>query len=99
VRILLILLLLSGCASIEERPVKTGSDVRVVTLYRTYQATEECNRRGTAAAPGWKVAACASFNNQICTIVAQPTASDEILGHEVRHCFDGAWHKQNVETR
>lgn len=85
-------LFLGGCASFEDRPVKVGSTVSIITLERTYTATEECNK-GIAVAPGWKILACAEYGNSLCKITMQPTASDEILGHEARHCFDGAWHR------
>jgi hypothetical protein len=87
------MLLLTGCASFEERPVKEGMDTRVVSLQRTYQAQEQCERAGANAAPGWKVVACAKFNQIQCTIIMRPDATDETLGHEARHCFDGSWHR------
>lgn len=85
-------LFLGGCASVEERPVKAGPEVRIVTLERTYAATEECGKL-TSAPPGWKIVACATLGEAVCKIIAQPTADDDVLGHEVRHCFDGTWHR------
>lgn len=90
---LLIVLLLAGCASFEERPIKTGAETRVITLDRTYTATEECNKLGAVVAPGWRVLACAQINGTLCRITMQPAATDDTLGHEARHCFDGMWHK------
>ncbi len=29
---------------------------------------------------------------RVCIVVA-PAGDNETLGHEVRHCFEGAWHK------
>ncbi len=85
-------LFLGGCASLEERPVKTGSTVSIITLERTYAATEECSKR-IAVAPGWKAVACAEYGNSLCKITMHPAAPDDILGHEARHCFDGSWHR------
>lgn len=92
-RLLLILCsVLAGCASLEERPVKVGTESQWITLERTYTATEDCSRHAQAA-PGWKIIACATFDHVSCRIKMQPTASDDTLGHETRHCFDGAWHR------
>ena len=85
-------LVLGGCVTLEERPVKEGVDTRVITLERTYSATEECGKRAVAP-PGWKIVACAQHGEAGCKITMQPTASDDVLGHEARHCFDGAWHR------
>lgn len=85
-------LALGGCASFEERPVKVGSETRVITLTRTYAATEDCGKTASAA-PGWRIVACAAHNESTCKITMQPTAGDDVLGHEARHCFDGNWHR------
>lgn len=84
--------LMAGCAGVTERPVKTGEETRIVTLNRTYAATQECSKDVTAA-PGWYVVACATFNDILCRITMRPDATDDTLGHESRHCFDGAWHR------
>ncbi|PUE06387.1 hypothetical protein B9Z51_16375 [Limnohabitans sp. T6-5] len=38
--------------------------------------------------------ACAVWNvkTNVCTIMTEPYASDEVIGHEVRHCFEGHFH-------
>ena len=38
--------------------------------------------------------ACAVWNvkTNVCTIISEPHASEEVLGHEVRHCFEGHFH-------
>ncbi|WP_133239976.1 hypothetical protein [Limnohabitans planktonicus] len=38
--------------------------------------------------------ACAVWNvkTNVCTIMTEPNAPDEVLGHEVRHCFEGHFH-------
>lgn len=84
--------LLCGCETFEERPVKVGEDTRAITLVRTYSAAAKCEA-DTTVPPGWKVIACAYPGPILCTIKLHPMASDEVLGHEVRHCFDGYWHR------
>lgn len=82
---------LGGCATFEERPIKVGTETRLVTLMRTYTATEECSKLATAP-PGWGIAACATHGPYHCTIRMRPDATDDTLGHELRHCVDGDWH-------
>lgn len=36
--------------------------------------------------------ACARFNNQVCKVYTKPNLTLSILGHEMRHCFEGHWH-------
>ncbi len=91
--IVLVIFLLASCAVLEERPVIVGNETRIITLKRTYNATNECISLGAKAPPNWKVEACAQFNQTNCLILMKPDATDETLGHEARHCFDGSWHR------
>lgn len=94
--LLLSSLVLVGCATTGtfdgERPHKVGSETRLVTLIRSADASDKCAAHKPAP-PGWRVIACAEFNDTICRIYMKPDASDDTLGHEARHCFDGSWHK------
>jgi hypothetical protein len=40
------------------------------------------------------VPACAGWDHEklVCVIVTGKTATHQILGHEVRHCFEGKFH-------
>lgn len=52
--------------------------------YRGEQANE--NRRSGP------VRACARWTSKTCTIITGPETSHGILGHELRHCFEGRFH-------
>ena len=97
--LLLTTLFLTSCAEISgtfdgERPLKAGLETKTITLLRTYDASEECTRlTWNKVPPGRKAIACASWGETNCLIRIKPDASDEVLGHEVRHCFDGSWHR------
>ncbi len=39
------------------------------------------------------VLACTSWKGSKCTIYTDKSPSYELLGHELRHCFDFNWHK------
>lgn len=36
--------------------------------------------------------ACSEYNDQTCTIFTGRNTNMAILGHEIRHCFEGQWH-------
>ena len=39
------------------------------------------------------VVACAERSGIVCTIYTQRKLDLAILGHEIRHCYDGNWHE------
>lgn len=39
-----------------------------------------------------KIRACAKWTSKTCTIYTAPETSHAILGHEMRHCFEGKFH-------
>ena len=43
---------------------------------------------------GFRIAleACSFFNDTNCTIVVGKKTNNNILGHEIRHCFQGEFH-------
>lgn len=57
---------------------------------------DESKKRGLG---GFKIAvdACSFWDKGVlgdyCLIITEPNTSMAILGHEVRHCFQGAFHK------
>jgi hypothetical protein len=36
---------------------------------------------------------CARYNAKSCRIITAKTTTMEILGHELRHCFEGRFHE------
>jgi len=56
----------------------------------------ESNRRGLGGFGNTSMYAC-SFHDQvgdttICTIITGTTSNLAVVGHEMRHCFQGSWH-------
>lgn len=39
------------------------------------------------------VVACAKRRGNVCTIYTQRSLDLAILGHEIRHCYEGNWHE------
>jgi len=40
-----------------------------------------------------RILACSEYNNHTCTIYTGPVTDMAIVGHEIRHCFEGQWHR------
>ena len=52
----------------------------------------ESERLGVAKIP-YQVKACSFWTKNTCTIITGKKTTQHSLGHELRHCFQGNWHK------
>lgn len=59
-------------------------------------AAQYCSKILTqlGSAPSAAPIACATWSaqNSICTIITTPNPNHVVIGHEVRHCFEGNFH-------
>lgn len=55
------------------------------------RCNEEAMKRGFATGQQ-QIQACAQWDGGSCLIVTNEQASMHTVGHEIRHCFQGAWH-------
>jgi hypothetical protein len=62
---------------------------RVSNVQATCEA--ESKKRGHGGF-GYGVGACAFWERNTCTIITSTRPTTHDLGHEVRHCFQGAFH-------
>ena len=76
--------LLTGCAT-HFTAASANHGLRFVE-WRTSEDLREC-------LPLVGVSGCAVWTGMSCTIYTRPMTSHEILGHELRHCFEGHYHK------
>lgn len=77
----------------QSHSLKLGSEYKAIELLRTNRVKEECN---IPVPPGYRVEGCAKTISLIgCQIVVNADVTNEILGHELRHCFDGNWHSDD----
>ena len=68
-------------------PYQGGSELFIQAL------AEECVKQGAAVPPAFRsLGGCAVYNKYSCTIYTAKTTTMEILGHELRHCFEGKFH-------
>ena len=82
-RLLILILLLSGCAY---KPTFKTKTVKVEIAIVDYDLFHD----------GRYVYALAWPNLKSCKIkINRKHYTHEIIGHEIRHCFDGYWHKRH----
>ena len=90
-----IALLLIGCGNFTVKPYEERiTESTIVTWVTLDNAEEECIKSGVKdPGPLGVIFGCAIYNNKSCRIVTGKTTSMEILGHELRHCFEGKFHE------
>lgn len=96
IRALILAALVSGCNAVQVKPniedpvalrdAKFVVWVRPATLESVREICENPRALG-----------CQRWKNGICYVVAMDYGGDTLttLGHELKHCFDGAWHPAN----
>ena len=89
-------LLFTGCAT--DSFVALSSEQRLTNKPMvTWEVVEDidafCKKRNINIPKDNVVLACAVPTKHYCKIYTAPTTSMAALGHEVRHCFEGDWHK------
>ena len=99
--LLLSLVSLFGCASAQ--PSQAGRDDMDFTAWPQHQikrvewiVTERVDEMCQGFAPlsnNKKYVACTKFNDNACIVYTKPNLTLSQLGHEMRHCFEGHWHK------
>ena len=88
--------LFSGCTVLPDAPFNP-SEKRITNQTRvTWELVSDvanvCKNRGLKLPPNLEAAACSFPGYSACHIVTSKTPTMFILGHELRHCFEGAWH-------
>lgn len=54
-----------------------------------------CLSRGATVSLGFIIEGCAVYNDYKCVIITPHDPENhrlDIIGHEVKHCFEGQWH-------
>ena len=78
-------LYLGGCESVATPTGTFVKDTVMIKWTKTDEVRKRC-RSETALA-------CSYVERNPCEIITYPSASFELLGHEVAHCFTGDFHK------
>ena len=75
---------------------QTITDKTVVIWKRVDNVQAGCNaesKRQGVATIAYRVKACSFYTKNTCTIITGKKTTQHSLGHELRHCFQGIWHK------
>jgi hypothetical protein len=88
-------LLLIGCSSFTAKPYEERVTESTIVTWLIFDDVEsECIKAGVKEPGPFKhLLGCAIYNKKVCRIVTGKTTSMEILGHELRHCFEGKFHE------
>ena len=94
-RQILLIALLTGCSTFTAKPYEERlTDATVVTWITVDNVHETCIKMGVKdPGPLQDLKGCARYNAKFCRITTARTTSMEILGHELRHCFEGRFHE------
>ena len=97
--LLSICLLISGCSFslfIPEEdsftPSKSSSQVNVTWLV-VDNTTASCKQYFPEFMEKYPfIISCTGWSNDVCVIITSKITTHQILGHELRHCFEGNFH-------
>ena len=97
---LVILLLMVGNAYAHNQAGKHDLDFTALPVHQPKRVewivTERVDEVCQSLAPlsnGQKYIACTKFNDTSCVVYTKPNLTLAELGHEMRHCFEGHWHR------
>ena len=92
--LLIAFFLLTGCSHFTAQPTDERVTQGTVVTWVTVDDVDETCRSIGAADPGLfrKIYGCAKYTKSTCRIFTAKITSMEILGHELRHCFEGKFH-------
>ena len=91
-------IMLTGCSSMPEHFSSSHPQHKTVRISWTYvdDPDETCRKLGVKTLPWpWvEVLACTVYDQPLasCTIYTGKNTNTAILGHELRHCFEGDYH-------
>jgi len=74
---------------------KSMTDSKQITWRYTDNVQKECeseSQKRKLGGFGYAVDACSFWDKNSCTIITARQTTMHILGHEVRHCFQGSFH-------
>ena len=87
-------LLLTGCASVFDNPAAFEATQSGETMTVTWKTAGKGQMADICKIPNALLDGCAVVNHKAktCTIYTHRFTTEEFVGHEVRHCFYGAFH-------
>jgi hypothetical protein len=88
---------LAGCVLLLDAPLQLVNTTRItnstmVTWELVDDIDAQCRKLGIASEPNSTFYGCVEFTTTQCKIYTARVTTEQILGHELRHCFEGLWH-------
>jgi hypothetical protein len=92
---ILLIILLTGCSTFTARPYEERvTEATIVTWITVDDIQETCKNLGIKdPGPFRHLLGCVKYSKKTCRIYTEKITSMEILGHELRHCFEGKFHE------
>ena len=92
--LLIVFFLLTGCSHFIAKPYNERITQTTVVTWTTVDNIDETCRSMGSADPGLfrRINGCVEYTRYTCRIFTAKITSMEILGHELRHCFEGKFH-------
>lgn len=78
--------------SVRQNMMTNTSTITIRSVDNVREACEAESRKRGNNGFGFALNACAFWEDKKCTIIVGPKVNNDILGHEVRHCFQGNFH-------
>jgi hypothetical protein len=75
------------------RSLTNQTTINWVRVDNVTAACDAENKRLGYPGYGQRLLACSFRTNDTCKIITGKTTTMWSIGHEVRHCFQGSWHK------
>jgi hypothetical protein len=93
---IILIVLLSGCSTFTTKPYRERiTESTTVTWLTVDNVHETCIMMGNKNPGSFQtLKGCARYDEKSCKIITGKTTTMEILGHELRHCFEGKFHEQ-----
>jgi len=70
----------------------TNTNVKLIVADDVQKVCEAESKKRGMGGFGYGVDACSFWDKNACTIVVEKRTSMHMLGHELRHCFQGNYH-------
>ena len=92
--LLIVFFLLTGCSHFIAKPYSERVTEGTVVTWTTVDNIHDTCRSMGSADPGLLniIDGCVKYTKNTCKIFTAKLTSMEILGHELRHCFEGKFH-------
>jgi len=97
--LLMLISILTGCVSLSDnsfkavKPEKRLTNKTTVMWITVDDVDATCKSLNTSFTKDMNILGCAEMDRNWCKIYTNKNTTMTVLGHELRHCFEGYWHE------